>query len=215
MHSAAALRPWLAAPLAAWFALAGGAASAQPAPHATGPIVELRLDGTPSMFVDGAGRVTGCGLRVFGIESLPPPADRHRTVDVSFLMGVETITRGVGLVKAVSMEAGTAALQGREPMRPLPLIDAWLRAPGAERSAPRESLAAAANDPNALTYLTDASALFAVADAALAGKPIEASVVRAQQAVHPIYRGVLSMDESARQRFVVCMRALQDVAGVR
>jgi hypothetical protein len=212
MRCAVSILPSLAS-LCLGLALATTASAqpkATPAPTAGAPPLEIRLDGTPSGFVDAAGQVSACGLRVFGIESLPPPSDRHRTVDISILLGQETLTRGVGLVKASSMETTTSALKANQPMRPLRVTDGWLRVPGSARTTPRDGPPLAdSDDPNVLRYLADASVLFAVTDAALEGKPIEVSVVRADLAAHPVYRGVPTLDAKARQQFVTCMRALQ------
>lgn len=188
-------------------------AAAMPAARASGapaPTLDLRLDGTPSVFVDSGGQVTACGLRVFGVEPLPPPSAQHRTIDVSILLGQETVTRGVGLVKASSMTASAAALQAGQPLRALRVTDGWLRVPGGARTTPRDGKPMADEaDPNVLRYLADATTLFAVVDAALDGKPIEVSVVRAEQATHPVYRGTLVMEPQAQRGFVACVRALQ------
>jgi len=192
-------------------ALLPAAAASVPAAASS---LEIRLDGTPSVFVDAGGRVSACGLRVFGIEEMPAPSERLRTVDISILFGAETVARDVGLVKAGSMEAGAAALAGRQPMRPLAVSDGWLRAGGGARTEPLPGSApAGADEPNVLRYLADARALLAVVEAALAGEPIEASVVRTGQAVHPVYRGRLTMDGAARQRLTGCLDALLAGAG--
>lgn len=188
-------------------------AAAASAPAAAGPVLEIRLDGTPSVFVDAGGRVSACGLRVFGIEELPAPSERLRTVDISILFGAETVARDIGLVKAGSMEASAAALAGRQPMRPLAVTEGWLRAGGVRTEPLPLPAPADGDDPSALRYLADARALLAVVNAALAGEPIEASVVRTGQAVHPVYRGRLAMDGAARQRLAGCLDALQAGAG--
>jgi hypothetical protein len=187
------------------------AARAQGAPaQSPASTLTLRLDGTPSVFVDSGGQITACGLRVFGIETLPPPSEQHRTIDISILLGQETVTRGVGLVKASSMTATAAALKAGQPLRALRVTDGWLRVPGSARTTPRDGKPMPDEaDPNVLRYLADATTLFAVVDAALEGKPIEASVVRAEQTVHPVYRGTLAMDPKAQRQFVDCVRALQ------
>jgi hypothetical protein len=190
--------------------LALALAPAIAAPPRDPPTLDIRLDGTASAFVDGGGQVTGCGLRVFGIETLPPPRDVHRTVDVSMLMGMETVTSGAGLVKASSMEASSKAVISGQPMRPLRVTDGWLRVPGATRTTPRDGKPVTEEDASgSYRYVADANILFAVADAALEGRVIEVSVVRADQSVHPVYRGPLTMDAKARQQFVACVRALQ------
>jgi hypothetical protein len=195
--------------LLAGLAALGSARAAAPAGTAV-PIIDLRLDGTPSVFVDAAGQVSACGLRVFGIETLAAPRDVHRTVDVSILMGPETVTQGLGLVKASSMEASSSAVAGGQPMRPLRVSDGWLRVPGSARSAPRDGKPLADDERAAsVRYLADAQVLFAIADAALEGRPLEASVVRDGQTVHPVYRGAVTMDVRSRQQFVACVRALQ------
>ncbi|MDZ7653935.1 MAG: hypothetical protein U5L03_15950 [Burkholderiaceae bacterium] len=206
---------WAPFALAAALAVALASVAAIPAARASGapasaPTLALPLDGTPSVFVDSGGQVTACGLRVFGVEPLPPPSAQHRTVDISILLGQETVTRGVGLVKASSMTASAAALQAGQPLRALRVTDGWLRVPGGARTAPRDGKPMADEaDPNVLRYLADATTLFAVVDAALDGKPIEVSVVRAEQATHPVYRGTLVMEPQAQRGFVACVRALQ------
>lgn len=189
-------------------ALAGLAHAAEPPPQ------PLRLDGTPSVFADGAGQVSACGLRVFGVEALPPPRDVYRTVDISLLMSLETVVQGIGLVKASSQEASTAALKSGGATRPLKVSDGWLRVPGSQRTMPRDGKPLPdPADATALRYLADATALVAVADAILAGKEIEVSVVREGAAAHPVYRGPVTMEPRARQQFVACMRDLQQRAG--
>jgi hypothetical protein len=206
---------WAPVALAAAAAVALASVTVIPAARASGapasaPTLALQLDGTPSVFVDGGGQVTACGLRVFGIETLPPPSEQHRTIDISVLLGQETVTRGVGLVKASSMTATAAALKAGQPLRALRVTDGWLRALPGARTAPRDGKPMADEaEPNVLRYLADATTLFAVVDAALEGKPIEASVVRAEQAVHPVYRGTLALDPKAQRQFVDCVRALQ------
>lgn len=182
---------------------------------AEAPPQPLRLDGTPSVFADGTGQVTACGLRVFGVEGLPPPRDDvYRTVDVSLLMSLETLVQGIGLVKASSQEASAAALRSGGATRPLKVSDGWLRVPGNPRTTPRDGKPLSDPvDATALRYLADAAVLFAVADAILVGKEIEVSVVREGAAAHPVYRGPVTMEPRARQQFVACMRDLQQRAG--
>jgi hypothetical protein len=174
------------------------------------PVLNIRLDGTPSFFVDSGGQVSACGLRVFGIESLPPPRDVHRTVDVSILMGLETVAQGIGLVKASSIESSPAALKANQPVRQLRVTDGWLRVPGSERTTARDGKVLKDDDnPNAVRYLADARALLAVVDALLTGKEIEVSVVRADAAANPVYRGPVGIEQKARTQFVACMRDLE------
>jgi hypothetical protein len=174
------------------------------------PVLNIRLDGTPSFFVDGGGQATACGLRVFGIESLPPPRDVHRTVDVSILLGMETVAQGIGLVKASSIESSPAALKASQPVRQLRVTDGWLRVPGSERTTARDGKVLKDDDnPNAVRYLADARTLFAVVDAVLTGKEIEVSVVRADAATNPVYRGPVGIEQKARTQFVACMRDLE------
>jgi hypothetical protein len=174
------------------------------------PVLNIRLDGTPSFFVDSGGQVSACGLRVFGIESLPPPRDVHRTVDVSILMGMETVAQGIGLVKASSIESSPAALKANQPVRQLRVTDGWLRVPGSERTTARDGKVLKEDDnPNAVRYLADARALFAVVDAVLTGKEIEVSVVRTDAAANPVYRGSVGIEQKARAQFVACMRDLE------
>jgi hypothetical protein len=207
-RSAAHFGAQTARALLAALLLAGAARAAEPPPQA------LRLDGTPSVFADGAGQVSACGLRVFGVQALPPPRDVYRTVDVSLLMSLETMAQGIGLVKASSQEASAAALKAGGTTRPLKVSDGWLRVPGSQRTSPRDGKPISdPADATALRYLADATVLFAVADAILAGKEIEVSVVREGAAVHPVYRGPVTMEPRARLQFVACMRDLQQRAG--
>jgi len=196
----------LAAALAG-LALAGVANPQEPPPQ------PLRLDGTPSVFADDAGQVSACGLRVFGVEALPPPRDAYRTVDISLLMSLETMLQGIGLVKASSQEANASAFRSGGATRPLRVSDGWLRVPGSQRTVPRDGKPLPdPADATALRYLTDAAPLFAVADAILAGTQIEVSVIREGVAAHPVYRGAVTMEPRARQQFVACMRDLQQRA---
>jgi hypothetical protein len=174
------------------------------------PVLNIRLDGTPSFFADSGGQVSACGLRVFGIESLPPPRDVHRTVDVSILLGLETVAQGIGLVKASSIESSPAALKANQPVRQLRVTDGWVRLPGSERTTARDGKVLKDDDkPNAVRYLADARTLFAVVDAVLTGKEIEVSVVRADAAANPVYRGPVGIEQKARTQFVACMRDLE------
>jgi hypothetical protein len=108
------------------------------------------------------------------------------------------------------MEASSKAVVSGQPMRPLRVTDGWLRVPGSNRTESRDGVPTTdADAPGSHRYVADANVLFAVVDAALDGRPIEASVVRAGQSVHPVYRGPLTMDAKSRQQFVACVRALQ------
>jgi len=188
-------------------ALPGHAAAAEHKPQA------LRLDGTPSVFADGAGRISACGLRVFGVEPLPPPRTGYRTVDLSILLGLQTVAQGIGMVKASSFETTAAALKANLPTRPFKVSDGWLRVPGSERTTavPGKPLAPD-SEPGAHRYLAAATALYDVADAVLEGKEIQVSVVREGVPSNPVYAGVVRLAPGDRQKFVACMRDLQKQA---
>ena len=176
------------------------AAAAKPQP--------LRLDGTVSVFRDATGRVTGCGLRVFGIEELPPPRETYRTVDVSLLLGVESLTQGAGLIKASSFEATPAAMKHNQPTRSFKLTDAWLRADGGERTRVLTDQAISTDEQSrAISYLAYAGALFGVADAALADRPIEVAVQR-DGAAPAVFTGTLRISERDKQALVGCTQEL-------
>lgn len=212
--TAAALVPALALALAATVTAAPssaqpqkagskGAAASQPAKPQP-----LRLDGTVSVFRDAAGRVSGCGLRVFGIEELPPPREVFRTVDVSLLLGMESLTQGAGLIKASSFEATAAAMKSNQPTRFFKLTDAWLRAPGAERTQVLPDQAASSDErTQALSYLANAGPLFGVADAALAGREIEVAVQR-EGAAPAVFSDTLRISERDKQALVACTTEL-------
>ena len=176
----------------------------------------LRLDGSVTAFLAAPGRAAGCGLRVFGIESMPPPRSTLRTVDLSVLLGPEAFVQGVGMVKASSFETTAAAMKAGQPTRPFTVTDGWLRVPGVAqtRAAPGASLAPD-ESPQVHRYLADAAALFAVLDAVLEGRAIEVSIERSGLPSHPVYAGVVQLAPQDRTQFVACMRDLQQQAQAR
>lgn len=189
--------------LVAW----GSAAGAQDAPAPT--MQEMRVDGIPSVFRDAAGRVTGCGLRLFAIEELPPPREVFRTVDVSLLFGVETFTQGAALLKGSSFEATRSGIRDNQPTRTFTVTDAWVQRPGAARSSARPGRTPPRDDnPGTHAYLADARPLLDVADAALSGKPVQVGIVRDGQPAPVLMGGAVTMLPRAKQEFAVCMRAL-------
>ncbi len=192
--------------LVAW----GGAVGAQDAPAPK--MQELRVDGLPSVFRDAAGRVTGCGLRLFAIEELPPPREVFRTVDVSLLFGVETFTQGAALLKGSSFEATRSGIRDNQPTRTFTVTDAWVQRPGAARSSARPGRTPRGDNPGTLAYLADARPLLDVADAALSGKPVQLGIVRDGQPAPVLVGGVVTMLPGAKQEFSVCMRALTERA---
>jgi hypothetical protein len=168
----------------------------------------MRVDGIPSVFRDAAGRATGCGLRLFAVEELPPPRELFRTVDVSMLFGVESFTQGAALLKGSSFEATRAGIRDNQPTRSFVVTDAWVQQPGTARSS---ALAGRApppgNQPTTHAYLAAARPLLDVADAALSGKPVQVGIVREGQPP-VLVGGVVTMAPRAKQEFAVCMRAL-------
>ncbi len=194
----------LAAALASTAAVAADAPARAEAPT---PIT-LRLDVTASVFRDAAGRVNGCGLRVFGVEPLPPPREEFRSVDVSMLLGFDSVTRDVGMIKASSFEATPAEVRSNRPTRFSPLEDGWLGTPNGSRSQPLADRPLPQADGASLTYLTRAAPLIEFADAALFGRQVVAGIQFRDAATPRVYVAVPVMADSAKQDFAGCMRAL-------
>jgi hypothetical protein len=169
---------------------------------------EMRVDGIPSVFRDAAGRVTGCGLRLFAVEELPPPRELFRTVDVSMLFGVESFTQGAALLKGSSFEATRAGIRDNRPTRSFVVTDAWVQRPGTARSSALPGRAPPpGNNPTTHAYLAETRPLLDVADAALSGKPVQVGMVREGQPP-VLVGGAVTMLPRAKQEFAVCMRAL-------
>lgn len=198
--------------LPACLALAAAAGTA----HGTQPVAPqlqpLRVDGMPSVFRDAAGRVNGCGLRLFAIEELPPPRELYRTVDVSLLFGVESFTQGAALLKASSFEATRSGIRDNQPTRSFVVTDAWVQRPGTDRSTALPGRAPpAGNPPTTHAYLAASRPLLDVADAALSERPVHLGLARADMPT-VLVGGTVTMQPRAKQDFAVCMRALTERA---
>jgi hypothetical protein len=129
-------------------------------------------------------------------------------VDVSLLIGMESLTQGAGLIKASSFESTSVAVKRNQPTRFFRLTDAWLRAPGGERTRVLPDQAPSTDErSHSITYLANAGPLFGVADAALAGREIEVAVQR-DGAAPAVFAGILRISDADKQALVGCTQAL-------
>lgn len=182
---------------------AGKAQAAAPKP------LQTRLDGSVNVYRDAVGQVTGCALRVVGVEPLPAPREVLRATDLSLLIGLDSFLEGgSALVGAASYEATPAALRSNQPTTPLTVSDGWLQAAGGERTRAIDGAQPNPSQPNTYTYRTAALPALDVINAALTEREVDAGVKREGDKAPEVLRARLTMAAEERRTLLDCMNAL-------
>jgi len=178
-------------------------------PAQTSSPLTTRLDGSVNVYRDAVGQVSGCALRVVGVEPLPAPREVLRATDLSLLIGLDSFLEGgSALVGAASYEATPAALRSNQPTTPLTVSDGWLQAAGGERTRALDGAQPNPSQPNTYTYRTAALPALDVINAALTEREVDAGMKRDGDKAPEVLRARLRMAAEERRTLLDCMNAL-------
>jgi len=167
-------------------------------------LVKMEFEGRPSIYLGTPGRPAGCGVRVVGVEMLLLHPPLGRTVDASFMLDAN----GVATIKAVSQRMDPSALRdGKAPG--IPVVAAWFRARGMERTAPLPGTSTEdPNDPSATLYTSGFKPTLAVLEAVDAGAEIQLAVQRRGEPMHTVYYGTVRLSDGDRTQLRGCAEEL-------
>ncbi|MGC4394479.1 hypothetical protein [Hydrogenophaga sp. T2] len=118
-------------------------------PAQAGTIMAAEFGGQPLIYQDG-GRVTGCGVRIFGLTKYTSPREVVRVIDSSMVFYVE----GMSLLKAgMGTTTGDAITEQKLRLKPVNISNFWMRRAGDNPPAPLNGkVLRSPEQPNFLLY---------------------------------------------------------------
>lgn len=163
-------------------------------------VIQVQIEGQPLVYVS-AGKVTGCGVRMYGGTETGVPG-KLKWFDVSANFNIT----GPSLVKALAYDVSLKEVASGKGMKNAPVKGAWLKVDGADGTSPIGGRIVSAEDKGGIIYAADDELVAQVIGTVLAGQTVMIGVRRSDENRERIYAGVPLLTDSDKARLMQCMQ---------
>jgi len=163
-------------------------------------VLQVRIEGQPLVYVK-AGKVTGCGVRMYGGSETGMPG-MMKWFDVSANFNVS----GPSLVKALAYDISLKDVASGKSMKNAPVKAAWLKADGADGTSPVGGRVVPSDDKGGILYAADDELVAQILIASLKGRTVMVGIRRSDENRERIYAGVPELSDDDKTRLAQCMQ---------
>lgn len=161
----------------------------------------LEMTGQPLVYMHD-GNLRGCGVRVFGLDSVPGQ-DLIKVFDISTNLYPD---KGA-VVKVSSYDTTVAIMKSRKPHRLFHLHSGWIRSPGAKATSPIAP-AFKGDDGHAILYSTSVDSALEILKAALSEAIVQVGIRRQGEPTERIYAGKIALSAAELGQIRSCISDL-------
>lgn len=167
-----------------------------------GPVSEVNLSAQPLQYSND-GVLTGCGIRLVGIQVPVEGQKKIPVLDVSF----NVINPGAGLIKGGLMDLSVKAMLAGDLNKTVevPITNLWFKAPNSPTTKPtRGQPLKTQTHKHALMYATSLDSVLPLVSAMHEGKPIQVGFMVTAEKMEKIYFGKIQIGASENAQFTQC-----------
>lgn len=146
------------------------------------------------------GKVTACGVRIVGIPQ-NAVGPKVRMFDGS--LNVSAIGHGVG---KIIVSEGPLSPPDPSKMKPIRVLDVWMKAPGKTAAAPVSGLIPG-ETPMSFLFVTPHEPALEALKAIVLNETIQVGI-KTQVGVETIYFGQVTLTQPEREQYIACMTEL-------
>lgn len=174
-------------------------------PAQAGTIMAAEFAGQPLIYQD-SGRVTGCGVRIFGLTKYTSPQEVVRTIDSS----MSFYASGMSLLKAgMGTTTGDAITTQKLSLKPVRISNFWMRRAGDNPPAPLNGkVHRSPEEPNFLLYAIPMASFADLSEVVYGQVELQIGVRPEKSGVDWVLSGKVVMSEDDIHRFGDCIRTI-------
>ncbi len=167
-----------------------------------GTIMAAEFGGQPLIYQDG-GRVTGCGVRIFGLTKYTSPREVVRTIDSS----MSFYASGMSLLKAgMGTTTGEAITTQKIGLKPIRISNFWMRRAGDNPPAPLNGkVLRSPEDPSFLIYAIPMESFADLSEVVYGQVELQIGVRPEKSGVDWVLSGKVVMSDEDIHRFGDCI----------